>query len=160
MSFFKAKGGSGFQLIPEGKEVLLRVKEVDYDVDFFTETTANIDVTFETESGITSKQKYNLAHEIGSVVFTLLVKFAFNDFTINEGDDIQEYADNLEGKYITADIEHIESQTINPKTEKPYVNLRLSNMAVTDLTFVNDTGKTIIEETGEVVEDTGADFEF
>lgn len=159
MSFFKAKGGSGFQLIPEGKDVLLRVDKVEYDETFFTDQVANVEVDFVSVNGASTKQRYNLAHEIGGKIFTLMIKFAFNDFTIQEGDDIKGYVDNLVGKFLLADITHEESG-MNETTGKPYINVRLNNMRVTEETFGELPKKEAVDtETGEVIDD-GSTEEF
>ena len=104
MALFVAKGESGFQRLPKGKQILL-VKGVEFDPDFFTDTMAEVVVVLATQSGITHKETFNVASEGGAKAFTFMIKTIHNRFDIKEGESLDELVETAAGNYIETTVE-------------------------------------------------------
>ena len=113
----------GFAMIPEGHYVF-KVEEATYD-----ETYGKIEVKLVSKEGRSHTERYALINKKGKLnegatkAFSYFAKTALNNFDVEEIE-----VDDLVGTYVSADVAHVESNTINEETGKPYVNVRLNNL--------------------------------
>lgn len=112
---------TGWSLIPEGTYIF-KITSVEYKEDF-----GKLKVDMVTKDGKKHIERYGLLTKDGEVnegankAFSYFAKTAMNNFNLEEIDH-----DDLEGCYIEAEVEHVQSSSINEKTGKPYVNANLS----------------------------------
>jgi hypothetical protein len=130
MALFVAKGESGFQRLPKGKQILL-VKGVEFDPDFFTDTMAEVVVVLATQSGITHKETFNVASEGGSKAFTFMIKTIHNRFDIKEGESLDELVETAAGNYIETTVEWVDAKDragnlIKTRSGEQVINVRLN----------------------------------
>lgn len=130
MALFVAKGESGFQRLPEGKQILL-VKSVEFDPDFFTDTIAEVNVILANKSGIQHKERFNVATDGGSKAFTFMIKTIHDRFDIREGDSLDEFVATAAGKYIETVVEWQEAKDkdgnpIKTRAGEQVINVRLN----------------------------------
>ena len=136
---------TGWSLIPEGKYTF-KISEVEYKEDF-----GKLEVKLVTKNGQSHTERYSLLTANGSYnegaqkAFSYLAKTALNNWTL---DAIAR--DDLIGCYVSATVEHEESETISEKTGEPFVNARLNNMK-SETGFGSD--KEVEEDLLEDVED-------
>lgn len=110
---------TGFSMIPEGWHTL-KIEKVDYKEDF-----GKMEVHMVTKSGKKHTERFGLltkgkVNEGAIKAFSYFAKVALNNFDLDEIDE-----QDLVGCYMKAMVEHVESETINEKTGKPYVNANL-----------------------------------
>ena len=124
MAKFTLSTSNTFSLIPEGYHVF-EIVEVDlskYD-DF-----GKIAIGLMTENGQKHTERFSLKDNKGELnekaynAFSYFCRTALNDY---RNDDID--TDDLVGRYIRAEVKHVESTTINERTGKPYVNVNLGD---------------------------------
>lgn len=114
---------TGWRMLSEGDHVL-KVTNVVYKEDF-----GKLEVDMVTQSGETHKERYTLLtaggkyNEGAQKAFSYFAKTALNNWTLDAIDP-----DDLVGCYVKATCEHVESDTINENTGKPYVNVRLNDL--------------------------------
>lgn len=170
MGLFKAKGSSGFIRMPEGNQ-LLGIKKVEFDPEFFTDTTAIVEVYLQNANGITHKERFNVASDGGMKAFTFLVKTANNNFAIKEGEVLDPYVESMIGKFIECNVvwEEAKDRDGNPiltKKGEQFINVRLNDKKSTDLGFDIEVEELSVEEdveddeTSDDIVDDAEDFEF
>lgn len=114
---------TGFSLIPEG-DYIFKVTDVEYKEDF-----GKLEVHMTEQGGRKHIERYSLLKGNGELnegaqrAFSFFAKTALNNFNVEEIDP-----DDLIGCYVSAKVEHVESDTINENTGEPYVNVRLQNL--------------------------------
>lgn len=114
---------TGWSMIPEGKTVL-KVTDVDYDSDF-----GKLEIKMTSQEGHTHSERYRLINKKGesndgaNKAFSFFAKTALNNFALDAIDP-----NDLIDCYVSATIEHVESDTISEKTGEPFVNVRLNNL--------------------------------
>lgn len=114
----------GWTMLPEGPTTL-KITETDYKEDF-----GKLEVHMVTQEGQKHIERYSFLRNNGQLnegaqrAFSFFAKTALNNFNLEAIDP-----EDLVGCYITADVEHEVSDTINENTGKPYVNVRLNNLA-------------------------------
>lgn len=145
---------TGWSMIPEGYDVF-KVESVLYKEDF-----GKLEINMVTKGGQKHSERYSLTNKKGEAVegaikaFSFFAKTALNNFTIDEIDP-----NDLVGCYVSATVEHVESETISEKTGKPFVNVRLNELA-NAVGFGKATKKTTKEaEPEEVDEDVELDLD-
>lgn len=132
MSLFTAgKGGGGFQRLPEGNQIV-RVKAIEFDADFFTDTSMEVFVVFENEQGIVHKDRFDMATSGGQNAMTFTLKVINNNYKIEEGEALDPYMASAIGKFIEVDVEHLEAkdkfgELIKTKKGEQIINVRLNN---------------------------------
>lgn len=132
---------TGFQMLPEGVHIF-KVVDVKYDEDF-----GKMEITLQTKAGLKHVERFGLITQSGEMnekalkAFSFFAKTCLNNFGIDEIDE-----QDLIGCYIQATVNHVESDTVNEKTGKPYVNVQLADKYPAD-GFKG--GKTKDEETDE-----------
>ena len=113
----------GFSMIPEG-DYVFRIEESTYDEDF-----GKIEVVLRSHDGRKHTERYNLIRISGKLnagaqrAFSFLAKTAMNNFDI-----VEISADDIVGQYVSATVEHVKADKINPNTGLPYVNVRLNDL--------------------------------
>lgn len=111
---------TGFSLIAAGWHTF-RVDSVNYKEDF-----GKMEVNLSTKGGQKHTERFTLYNKKGEVnegaikAFSYFAKVCLNNFDLDEIDE-----QDLVGCYIKAKVEHNESEAINEKTGKPYVNANL-----------------------------------
>lgn len=115
----------GQGLLPEGHHVF-KVDSIDASkYEDFGKLTINLI----TQDGHTHQERFTMIKQDGTLnegaqkAWSFWVGTILDRWGVGETD-----TDELVGKYLAADVEHVESDTINEKTGKPYVNARLNNM--------------------------------
>lgn len=162
-SLFKAVGSSNFQRLPEGKHIL-QVRAVEFDPEFFTETTQIVEVVLATQNGITHKERFNVAIEGGAKAFTFLVKTVHNRFDIQEGESIDQLVEDMVGLFLEATVKHEDAvdrktgEPIKTRTGEQVVNVRLDEKRHSTGWVVDETAQE--EEDKEVVLDEPVGFKF
>ena len=109
----------GFQIIPEGEQVL-KITKAEYDEDF-----GKAVFTLENVRGLSCMERFNLLNQDGTPnekalnAFSFFAKTALNDFDLEDVDPVE-----LVGRYIKAEVVHnkVESKT-EPGKMKTFVNL-------------------------------------
>src|SRR5699024_9714136 len=140
----------GFSMIPEGHYVF-KVADATYD-----ETFGKIEVELITKTGRKHTERYQLINGKGKLVegaqkaFSYFAKTALNNFDVEEIE-----IDDIIGTYVSANVVHVESDTINENTGLPYVNVRLNDLT-SELGF-EDGSDDEVEVEAELVEDDGDD---
>lgn len=115
----------GFTLVPEGKHIF-KITKVETKDDF-----GKVVITLVTENGAKHVERYSLMNKDGEWVdgainaFSIFVKTALNDFTLEEIDTSE--IDKLVGHYIAAVVTH-EEYTDNSGTVRK--TSRLGNKEV------------------------------
>lgn len=113
-----------FTLIPEGYHVF-RIVEVNMSK---YEDFGKIEINMKTVNGQKHIERFSLKDNKGELnekaynAFSYFCRTALNDY---KNDDID--TDDLIGRYIRAEVKHVESTTINERTGKPYVNINLGD---------------------------------
>ena len=139
----------GFSMIPEG-HYTFKVEDATYD-----ETFGKIEVDLITKSGRKHKERYQLINGKGKLVegaqkaFSYFAKTALNNFDVEEIE-----IDDIVGTYVSANVVHHESDTINDNTGLPYVNVRLNDLT-SEIGF--DTDDEVEEVESDQVDDADAD---
>ena len=124
MAKFTLSKANTFTLIPEGYHVF---KIVEVDLSKY-EDYGKIAINMETANGLKHTERFSLTDNKGEMnekaynAFSFFCRTAFNDY---KNDDID--TDDLIGRYIRAEVKHVESTTINERTGKPYVNVNLGD---------------------------------
>lgn len=161
---FTATGAAGgFQRLPEGKHIL-QVRAVEFDPEFFTETTQIVEVVLATKNGITHKEKFNVAIEGGAKAFTYLVKVVHDRFDIKEGESIDELVDTMTGLFLEATVKHENAvnrktgELIKTKSGDQVINVRLDEKKHSEGWETDDRAQA--GEAKEVTLDEPAGFEF
>lgn len=114
---------TGFSLIPEG-DYTFKVTDVEYKEDF-----GKLEVHMTEQGGRKHIERYSLLKGNGELnegaqrAFSFFAKTALNNFNVEEIDP-----DDLIGCYVSAEVEHVESDTISEKTGEPFVNVRLNKL--------------------------------
>lgn len=114
---------TGWSMIPEGNYTF-KITKADYNEDF-----GKMEISMVTKSGQTHNERFSLITKKGNVnegamkAFSYFAKTALGNFDVEEIDPA-----DLEGCYLTARVEHVESDTISEKTGEPFVNVRLQDM--------------------------------
>lgn len=113
---------TGWAMLPEGQTVL-KINDVIYKEDF-----GKLEIHMITQSGVKHIERYSLIYrneinEGATKAFSFFAKTALNNFNLEEVDP-----NDLVGCYVSANVEHVESDTINENTGKPYVNVRLNEL--------------------------------
>lgn len=114
---------TGWNMIPEG-QYTLKITDVEYDSDF-----GKLEVKMTAQSGHTHNERYTLIRKNGEAnegaikAFSFFAKTALNNFDIEEIDP-----SDLVGCYVSAEVEHVESDTVSEKTGEPFVNVRLNKL--------------------------------
>ncbi|WP_182437731.1 hypothetical protein [Bombilactobacillus bombi] len=115
-------------LLPEG-HYIFKVDSVDdskYD-DF-----GKLAINLVTKSGQKHIKRFQMRTKDGKLnegaqkAWSFWVGILLDQWGAGEAD-----TDDLVGKYLEADVTHVESDTVNEKTGKPYVNVKLENMKST-----------------------------
>src|SRR5699024_640154 len=138
----------GFSMIPEGHYVF-KVADATYD-----ETFGKIEVELITKNGRKHIERYQLINGKGKLVegaqkaFSYFAKTALNNFDVEEIE-----LDDIIGTYVSANVVHVESDTINEHTGLPYVNVRLNDLT-SEIGF-GDEEDEVVE--ADPVEDDGDD---
>lgn len=115
---------TGWSMIPED-DYVFKVESVDYKEDF-----GKLEINLITASGRTHQERYSLLTAKGTLnegaqrAFSFFAKTALNNFDLEEIDH-----DDLVGCYVSATVEHVESETISEKTGEPFINVRLQKLA-------------------------------
>ena len=124
MAKFTLSKPNGFTLIPEGFHVF---KIVEVDMSKYDDY-GKIAINLETVNGQKHTERFSLTDNKGELnekaynAFSYFCRTALNDY---KNDDID--TDDLIGRYIRAEVKHVESTTINERTGKPYVNVNLGD---------------------------------
>lgn len=111
-----------FTLIPEGFHVF---KVVDVDMSKY-DGFGKIEVKLETANGLKHAERFSLLNAKGEVnegalnAFSFFARTVLNDYKTEDIDPAE-----LVGHYIRAEVKHVESNAINERTGKPYVNINL-----------------------------------
>lgn len=114
---------TGWSMIPEGNYTF-KITKADYNEDF-----GKMEINMVTKSGQTHNERFSLitkkgnANEGAMKAFSYFAKTALGNFDVEEIDPA-----DLEGCYLSARVEHVESETISEKTGEPFVNVRLQDM--------------------------------
>ena len=114
---------TGWSLIPEGKYTF-KVTDVEYKEDF-----GKLEIKLSSQDGRSHSERYTLLRKNGELnegaqkAFSFFAKTALNNFDLEAIDP-----HDLVGCYVSATVEHIESDTISEKTGEPFVNVRLNNL--------------------------------
>lgn len=122
MAKFTLSKANTFTLIPEGYHVF---KIVEVDMSKYDDY-GKIAINMETVNGLKHTERFSLTDNKGELnekaynAFSYFCRTALNDY---RNDDID--TDDLIGRYIRAEVKHVESTTINERTGKPYVNVNL-----------------------------------
>lgn len=136
-------------LLPEG-HVVLKVESVDTSK---YEDFGKLAINLVTKSGQKHVERFQFQKADGSLnegaqkAWSYWVGVILDQWGAGEAD-----TDELVGKYIQADVEHVESDTVNEKTGKPYINVRLNNMASAD-GFDSENDKNEVSSQSDDVED-------
>lgn len=115
---------TGFTLIPEGFHVF---KIVDVDMSKY-DNYGKIEVKMETANGQKHSERFSLLNNKGEVnegalnAFSYFARTAMNDYKADDIDPAE-----MIGHYIRAEVKHVESEKINERTGKPYVNANLGD---------------------------------
>lgn len=115
---------TGWSMIPEGDHTF-KVESVDYKEDF-----GKLEINLVTQGGQKHQERYTLTNAKGEMnegamkAFSFFAKTALNNKNVEEIDP-----DDLVGCYVSATVAHVESEAINEKTGKPFVNVRLNDLA-------------------------------
>lgn len=137
---------TGWSMIPEGNYTF-KITKADYNEDF-----GKMEISMVTKSGQTHNERFSLitkkgnANEGAMKAFSYFAKTALGNFDVEEIDPA-----DLEGCYLSARVEHVESETISEKTGEPFVNVRLQDMK-SAVSFGGDTQATDEEESDEEVD--------
>ncbi|WP_373781158.1 hypothetical protein [Jeotgalibaca porci] len=137
---------TGWSMIPEGNYTF-KITKVDYNEDF-----GKMEISMVTKSGQTHNERFSLitkkgnANEGAMKAFSYFAKTALGNFDVEEIDPA-----DLEGCYLSARVEHVESETISEKTGEPFVNVRLQDTK-SAVSFGGDTQATDEEESDEEVD--------
>lgn len=113
---------SGYQLIPIGWHTFC-VVEANYNEDF-----GKLEVTLQNKEGQKHIEKFSLMDVNGEPnegayrAFSYFAKTCLNDYSITSVDE-----QDLVGKYIRAEVKHVEGTKINARTGKKYVNANLGD---------------------------------
>ncbi|MFT8425657.1 MAG: hypothetical protein ABF630_09365 [Liquorilactobacillus sp.] len=116
-------------LLPEG-HVVLKVESIDTSK---YEDFGKLSINLVTKSGQKHVERFQFQKADGSLnegaqkAWSYWVGVILDQWGAGEAD-----TDELVGKYIQADVEHVESDTVSDKTGKPFVNVRLNNMKSAD----------------------------
>lgn len=122
MAKFKLSDVNGFRMIQPGTHIF-KIVAASYDEDF-----GKIEVKMQTKDGQTHTERFTVLTNEGEVndgamrAFSFFAKTALNDFKIDEID-----VEELAGRFIKCEVKHVQSTSINPKTNKPYVNVQLGD---------------------------------
>lgn len=122
MAKFTLSKANTFTLIPEGYHVF---KIVEVDMSKYDDY-GKIAINMETANGQKHTERFSLTDNKGELnekaynAFSYFCRTALNDY---KNDDID--TDDLIGRYIRAEVKHVESTTINERTGKPYINVNL-----------------------------------
>ena len=114
----------GFQLMPEGTYVFKVVKVDESKYEKF----GKLSITLQTADGRQHTETFSLTRDNGEVnegainAFSYFAHVCLNDFTIEDFD-----TRDLIGCFIRAEIVHTQSNKINEKTGKPYINANLGD---------------------------------
>jgi hypothetical protein len=110
---------TGFQLIPEGEQVL-KITKAEYDEDF-----GKVTFTLENVKGLSCQERFSLLNndntpnEKALGAFSFFAKTAMNDFDMEDVDPAE-----LVGKYIRAEVIHNKvPSNKDPKKMMTFVNL-------------------------------------
>ena len=142
MAKFTLSKPNGFTLIPEGFHVF---KIVEVDMSKYDDY-GKIAINMETANGQKHTERFSLTDNKGEMnekaynAFSYFCRTALNDY---KNDDID--TDDLIGRYIRAEVKHVESTTINERTGKPYVNVTLGDKEPA-LGFDSDDASDELEE--------------
>ena len=115
---------TGFTLIPEGFHVF---KIMDVDMSKY-DNYGKIEVKMETANGQKHSERFSLLNNKGEVnegalnAFSYFARTALNDYKAEDIDPAE-----MIGHYIRAEVKHVESEKINERTGKPYVNANLGD---------------------------------
>lgn len=147
-----AVGGS---LLPEGRTQFKIIKVDDSKYEDF----GKLEIKMVTQNGQAHSERFGLINAKTGEMNTGAVKaYSFWVGTILGVWGEQEVdSDELEGKCFEADVEQVESDTINEDTGKPYVNNRLSNMKAIKGFTDSDDAATEEDVDGESEEDEDLD---
>ena len=144
---------TGWSMIPEGKTVF-KVESVEYKEDF-----GKLEINLVNQGGQKHKERYTLTNKKGEAIegaikaFSFFAKTALNNFSVEEIDP-----DDLVGCYVSCEVAHVESETINEDTGEPYVNVRLNKLA-NAVGFGKGTAKKAVEAEPEEVEEDEEDVD-
>lgn len=114
---------TGWSMIPEG-DYVFKVTAASYDEDF-----GKVELDLATKEGLTHKERFTLINKMGDLnegalkAFSFFAKTALNNFKVEEIE-----VSDLVGCYVSATVEHVESETVSEKTGKPFVNVRLQDL--------------------------------
>lgn len=114
---------TGWSMIPEG-DYIFKITDVVYKEDF-----GKLEVKLTSQEGQTHTERYSLLTNRGEVnegaqkAFSYFAKTALNNFNVEEIDP-----DDLIDCYVSATVEHVESDTISEKTGEPFINVRLNDL--------------------------------
>lgn len=124
MAKFTLSKANTFTLIPVGFHVF---KIVEVDMSKYDDY-GKIAINMETVNGQKHTERFSLTDNKGELnekaynAFSYFCRTALNDY---KNDDID--TDDLIGRFIRAEVKHVESTTINERTGKPYVNVNLGD---------------------------------
>lgn len=127
MAKIKLAEVNGFQLLAEGTYIF-KVVSASYDEDF-----GKIEIKLQTKDGKTHTERFTVLTASGELnegamrSFSYFAKTVLNNFKVDEIE-----VDELVGKFIKAEVKHVESKSINPNTGKPYINVQLGDKFVCD----------------------------
>ncbi|MCB5007516.1 hypothetical protein LGW19_10025 [Streptococcus mutans] len=114
---------TGWSMIPEG-DYTFKITDSNYDEDF-----GKVEINMVAQSGQTHNERFQLITKSGSMnegalkAFSYFAKTALNNMRLDEIDP-----SDLKGCYVSATVEHVESDAISEKTGKPFINVRLQNL--------------------------------
>lgn len=114
---------TGWSMIPEG-DYIFKITDVVYKEDF-----GKLEVKLTSQEGQSHTERYSLLTKRGEVnegaqkAFSYFAKTALNNYDVEEIDP-----DDLIDCYVSATVEHVESDTISEKTGEPFINVRLNDL--------------------------------
>lgn len=128
MAKIKTTTVSDFSLLPEGQYIFKIIKVDDSKYDDFGKLTLEM----VTQNGEKHNERFGLITN-GKINDGALKAWSYWVGSVLGIWGEQEVdSSDLEGHYVQADVTQEESDTINEKTGKPYVNNRLGNLTAVD----------------------------
>lgn len=113
---------SEFTRIPEG-QYIFKVDKVTYDEDF-----GDMKIDLITKDGLKHVERFGLVDKNGEPSEPALKAFSYTAHVLLNNRDVEEIDEqDLVGCYMRATVIHEKSTTVNPKTNQPYVNVKLSD---------------------------------
>ena len=117
---------SEFTRIPEGTYIF-KVAKVTYDENF-----GELKIDLITKDGLKHTERYGLLDKNGETCEPAVKSFSYTARVLLNNQDVEEIDEqDLVGCYMIATVIHEMSTAKNPKTGKPYINVKLNDKAPT-----------------------------